>query len=91
MRVSDDRGAENAVEERVGARDGGRTDERDQGGAQQALERPVVLSVSLVRGRERGRVVDGAFDVCRSGGARWVSETRRARRLRRSVDTHRLR
>lgn len=67
MRVGDDGGAEDSVEDGVGTRDGGGADEGDEGGTEQALKRPVVLSVSLVRGRERHRVVDGALDVWGQG------------------------
>lgn len=68
VRVGDDGGAEDSVEDGVGTRDGGRADEGDEGGTEQALKRPVVLSVSLVWSRERHRVVDGALDVWRRGG-----------------------
>lgn len=63
MRVGDDGRAEDSVEDGVGTRNGGRADEGDEGGTEQALKRPVILSVSLVRSRERDRVVDGALDV----------------------------
>lgn len=67
--MGDEGGAENAVEDRVDGRNGRGADERDERDAEQALKRPVVLAVRLVRGRERGRVVDGALDVCERAAA----------------------
>mgnify|MGYP000651530985 CR=1 FL=1 len=63
VRVGDEGSAEDAVEDRVDARDGRCADERDERHAEEALERPVVLAVRLVGRGERRRVVDGALDV----------------------------
>ena len=96
VRVGDDGGAEDSVEDGVGTRDGGRADEGDEGGTEQALKRPVVRSVSLVRSRERHRVVDGALDVWRhkAGGRVMESVSCRTAQCGRSAgraqQTHRL-
>lgn len=63
VRVSDDSGAQDTVENRVDRSDGRRGDQGNESGRQQSFKRPVVASVRLVRRRERSRVVDGTLDI----------------------------
>ena len=61
--MNDESDGEDTVEDGVNGGDGGRSDERNQGRAEESFERPVVRSVSLGRGGEGRGIVDGALDV----------------------------
>jgi hypothetical protein len=63
--MSYDSSTENTIQYRVDRSYCGRSDERDESCREESLKSPVVGTVGFVRSRERSRIVDSSFDICR--------------------------